>query len=429
MNNLVKNLGLAAGLFILSTSAFGQKKNVTSAAVENQRAGRAMSVGDIEGAKKAYLSALGYIDLAIAHEDTKDNQKALWLKGEIYSTIATLGEQTQDQELLDAINGSEAGMIEAIAALKKGYPKGKKNKEDIENTVNRNRALMNTMAGMHYTNKEYAKAAKFYSAQASFQDCLAKMDTNALFNSALSHDLAEEYESAATIYAKLADTGYKGTKCTVYASAAYRKINQLDKAKAIVAKARENNPTDKDLLLEVVNTSIEEGDAAGAEKALADAISQDPSNKQLHYTIGTIMIDLGSKAYKAQSEEGLSEDEIATFKATGDSYYEKAEVSLSKALELDPDYVDAQYQLGAHLVEWAGAINTEASKTDPDDRTTYEALKEQSKNTYKKALVPLEKYITNFPEDKAVLTILFQIERSLGNSEKALEYKKRADAL
>ncbi len=429
MNKLVKNIGLVGGLFILSTSTFGQKKNITSAAVENQRAGRAMATGDMETAKNSYLSALGFIDLAIAHEDTKNNQKALWLKGEIYSTIVVLGEQTKDQEMLDAVNGSEAGILEALEALKKGYPKGKKFQEDIENTVNRNRAVMSTMAGMFYTNKEYVEAAKFYSTQAAFSECIEEMDTNAIFNAALSYDLSEQYESAAVLYVKLADAGYKGTKCIVYASSAYRKIDQIDKAKAIVAKARETNPTDKDLLLEVVNTSIEAGDAAGAEKALSDAIALDPNNKQLHYTIGTIMIDLGSKAYKSQSDEGLSAEEIARHKATGDSYYAKAEESLQKALEIDPNYVDAQYQLGAHLVEWAGAINTEASKTDPDDRTTYEALKAKSKETYQRALTPLEKYISNFPEDKSVLTILFQIERSLGNSEKALEYKKRADAL
>jgi Tfp pilus assembly protein PilF len=49
--------------------------------------------------------------------------------------------------------------------------------------------------------------------------------------------------------------------------------------------------------------------------------------------------------------------------------------------------------------------------------------------TYKRALVPLERYIAKNPNDKDVLNILFQINRSLGNSEKALEYKKRADAI
>ena len=53
----------------------------------------------------------------------------------------------------------------------------------------------------------------------------------------------------------------------------------------------------------------------------------------------------------------------------------------------------------------------------------------QSDDTYARALIPLEKYIIAFPNDKAVLNILFQIHRSLGNSDKALEYKKRAEGI
>jgi Tfp pilus assembly protein PilF len=54
---------------------------------------------------------------------------------------------------------------------------------------------------------------------------------------------------------------------------------------------------------------------------------------------------------------------------------------------------------------------------------------QQADDTYKRALVPLEKYIGKNPNDKDVLNILFQLNRSLGNTEKALEYKKRADAI
>ena len=59
----------------------------------------------------------------------------------------------------------------------------------------------------------------------------------------------------------------------------------------------------------------------------------------------------------------------------------------------------------------------------------YNKVKQQSGEVYERALIPLEKYIVNYPEDKAVLTILFQLQRNLGNSEKALDYKKRADAI
>jgi Tfp pilus assembly protein PilF len=48
---------------------------------------------------------------------------------------------------------------------------------------------------------------------------------------------------------------------------------------------------------------------------------------------------------------------------------------------------------------------------------------------FKRALIPLEKFITISPNDKDVLTILYQLYRNLGNPEKSAEYKKRADAI
>jgi hypothetical protein len=48
---------------------------------------------------------------------------------------------------------------------------------------------------------------------------------------------------------------------------------------------------------------------------------------------------------------------------------------------------------------------------------------------FKRALIPLEKFIAISPNDKDVLTILYQLHRNLGNTEKSAEYKKRADAI
>ena len=53
----------------------------------------------------------------------------------------------------------------------------------------------------------------------------------------------------------------------------------------------------------------------------------------------------------------------------------------------------------------------------------------KSDEVYKKALIPLEAYITKSPNDKEVLNILSQIYKSLKNTAKAIEYKKRAEAI
>lgn len=399
MNMRLRNIGMALLVVAISGLAFAQKSNVTNAGLKRQAALKAMATGKMDDAKKLFMEGKEYIDKAAAHEDTKNDQKTLWLKGDIYSMIMSLGMQTQDMAYIQKLG--DDGLEQAVSALKQGYPLGKKYKSEIVETVDRNRVGMNQMAGVLYNQEMFKEAAELYNGQAEFASCIEMLDTTAVFNAALCYEKSKQWEKAASRYEGLAEVGYRGATSAVLASSAYRKAGKIDKAKAIISAARKKDPVNKDLLLEVVNTSIDEGDAAGAEKALNDAISTDPENKQLHYTIGTIYIDLKKN--------------------------EQAEQALNKALAIDADYVDAQYQLGAHLVTWAGQLKTEAKQLKLGD-PRYDELIEKSNATYERALPPLEKYIAAYPNDKAVLNILFQLHRNLGNSEKALNYKKRAEA-
>ncbi len=396
----IRNLSLAVGVLVISTSAFGQKKNETTASMERSSAYGYVMSGDMEAAKKRYLSAKTYVDLAAAHEDTRDNQKTLWLKGDIYSAIFNLGLTLQDVEMINAVG--EKGIEEALVSLKRAFPMGNKFEAEIIKTVDDNRFAYNAIARKMYDTEQYAIAAEAYLGQSKYADCINLFDTLVIFNAAICYDKIEEYDKAAVQYERVAAFGYNGTICYVLASTAYRNAGQIDKAKAVIAAALVKFPSDRELLLETVNTYLTANENEMAEKALADAIAADPKNKQLHYTIGTIMIELGKN--------------------------EEAETALNEALRIDPAYEDAQYQLGAHLVTWASTMKQEASKLGPNETAKFNELDKKSNEIFKRALIPLEKYIATNPNDKNVLTILFQIHRNLGDSAKALEYKKRAEA-
>lgn len=397
---MIKQSILVIGAMGIASLSFGQKSVETSAAVERNSAQKLMMMGKMEDAKSKYLSAKEFIDKAAAHEDTKNNQKTLWLKGDIYTTLIGLAMQTGDTALIKSMG--ENSMDDAIAALKQAYPLGKKYKSDISETVDRNRKSANTFAIMMYEKEKFPEAAELYEMQAKFGDCVEMFDSTGYYYAAVCYDKAENFEKSAPLYVKLVNAGYEVPKTAAFGSSALRKLKKYDKAKAIVAKARESYPTDRGLLLESVNTSLEEGDSEGAEAALNKAIESDPNNKQLHYVIGTIYNDLKKNA--------------------------EAEAALNKALAIDPDYADAQYQLGAILVSWAGDLRAEANRTAEGD-PNYDKLMSQSKETYGRAVDPLEKYIQKDPENKAILNILFQIHKNLGNRDKALEYKRKADSL
>jgi tetratricopeptide (TPR) repeat protein len=395
----LKNSAIAMGVVALTTSAIAQKKNETSAAVEfKNKFLPAKFSGEFEDAKKSLLSAKEFIDLAAVHEETKNSAKTLWLKGDIYSNIILIGTQTMDTNFIK--NVGENGL--AISAYKQGYSVSTKYHDEIKSSITQNVILLDGVASMLYKNDQFNDAGELYETIYNFNDAINLMDSSSLFNASLCFEKALNYEKAAKGYGKLAKVNYRGTTSAVLASNAYRKSGNIEEAKAIINEARKQHPSDRELLLELVNTNIDAGDAAGAETALSEAIASDPKNKQLYYTIGTIYIDLKEN--------------------------EKAEASLMKALEIDPNYVDAQYQLGAHLVTWASDMKLEANQLKFGD-PNYDLLMKKSEDLYKKAIIPLEKYIANYPKDKDVLKILSQLYRNIGNTEKALEYKRRLDEI
>jgi tetratricopeptide (TPR) repeat protein len=342
-----------------------------------------------------------FVDIAAQHPDTKESAKTMYYKGQVYSNFMSLGMMTQDTNFIKV--GGENSYMDAIAAFKVGYNvSGGKFDDEIKEAVFGKKLEIEKFTSMLYQNKSYNEALELYDVQVLLSDALNMVDSLSIFNAGICAEKAEKFELAAKYYKKCADISYKAPDIYVMASTAYRKNKNTAEAKTIIAEGRKKYPNDRGLLLELVNASIDEGNSAEAEKSLQEAIAADPKNKQLYYVIGTIYIDLKQN--------------------------EKAEAALNKAIELDPDYADAQYQLGAHLVGVAGAIKEEASRLKFGD-PNYDKMLAQSDEYYKKSLVPLENYITKQPNDKEVLTILFQIHKSLKNTEKALEYKKRADAL
>lgn len=401
MKNRLQKSVLITGALILSTVTLAQKKNETSAAVEfKNKYQMAVATGDYETAKKSLVAAKGFIDLAAEHPETKDSPKTLWLKGEIYSNFMVLGMQTQDTSFIK-LAGEDAIEV-SIASFKRGFDISDKLDDDIRESVNNKHAMLDGMAGMLYTANMFKEAAEVYETEVKFFDAIGEIDTTSIFNASLCYDKAGDYAKAAEGYSKLAKMGYRGATCYSLASGAYRKNGQMAEAKAIISEGRKKYPTDREMLLDLVNINIDEGNAEGAEKALSEAIAADPNNKQLYYTIGTIYIDLKQN--------------------------EKAEASLNKALEIDPDYADALYQLGAHLISWAGQMRTDASNLKYGD-PNYNKMLSEADAIYKRAITPLEKFIVKSPNDKDVLTILYQLYRSIGDTEKSDEYKKRADAI
>ena len=399
-NNLIKST-LLVGTILAANVSISQKKNETSAAVAYKNTySSAISSGNIPAAKKALLDAKKYIDLAIENPETQNSPKTLMLKGNIYSTLFLLGTDTKDTSVLNQLG--VAPLNTAIESYKKGFNVNDKFKDEIKENVLERHAIIENTAISFYNAKNFKDAAEMYIYDVKLYDAINLVDTNSLFNAAISYDKSDDHTQAAQTYEKLAKLGYRGALTYALASASYRRNKQFSEAKAIITEGRAKYPQDKEVLLEAVNSCLENNDATGAEALLNEAIQKDPNNKVLFLTIGSIYIDLKQN--------------------------EKAEEAFNKALAIDPEYQDALYQLGATLVNWGGEVIAKTNDMKYNDPKV-KVLEKQSNEIFTRAIAPLEKYVAKNPNEKSVLTILSQLYRNLGNMEKSDAYKQRAKAL
>ena len=379
---------LLLGSLFMTGFSFSQKMNETQAAMDFKKYAKAAATGNMEDAKSALDRAKTAIDAAAEHPETKENSKTNYYKGEIYMRLHFL-------------NNSKNDFKTALEAYKKSLNSDKKFQGDIQESFFSFKQKIEESSLNFYNDSAYASASENFYNSVELFEIINITDTVNLYRSGQAAEKGNLTIIAADRYKKCAELGYNIPTSHILASQAFRKEKRFNESKELIINGRKKFPSDKGLLLELVNIYLESGDSKGAESSLIEALNADPNNKLLYYVIGSIYMDLKQN--------------------------DKAEEALNKAIQIDPDYADAQYQLGAHLLSVASGIRDKANSLKFGD-PMYDEMYKESDEMYKKALVPLEAYISKIPNDKTVLTILFQIHKSLKNSEKALEFKKRADA-
>lgn len=124
-------------------------------------------------------------------------------------------------------------------------------------------------------------------------------------------------------------------------------------------------------------------------------VGKDPMNKVYRYNYGVLLLNV---------EE-----------------YAKAETQLLKAIEIDPDYENAIYNIGVTYVKWGTAINKEAEKQG--------LISEDYKKKYEAALPYLEKVVEKDPTNIAIWELLGKVYSVLGMNDDANNAFNKADEL
>jgi len=354
--------------------AFAQKSNVTDAALLMKKYN---PMAGLDASKKLLTKAKDFIDIAAVNTETAGSAKMHMYRGEIYFGLIEVAAM---EIAATGTKPDEALLKEYEAIAKASFNKVLEDPKkecipDIQSFLNFRSNMYFNMGIKSYETRNFALATQLF---------VGAIEVKSFLN--------EKYPDA-EVNAQL---------CLSRTVDSLLKVKSFDKALELADFVNEAVPQNIDILILLVNIYLQKGDVIGSQKYLNEALALDPNNKQLYYVLGTAYMDL---------EEN-----------------EKADNALSKALEIDPAYNDAQYQLGAHLYNWAAQLKKEAGQL-PENDASYEPLMEKATAMQYRSLALLEKYIAVNPLDKTVLEILRATYSKLGNNEKAGEYKNRIDAL
>lgn len=364
-------LSLILCLAVVVTS-FGQNKNVRKAerALEDQELAEAKSL----------------IDPAITDEQTKDDGKTWYIYGQIYQAIAE-----------DSTNSVQAD--EPYQTALDAYRKAKELEDEgsVHYTF-ADQKIQEVWAKNINAGAEKYQEQDFESAIRNFE--IAKMalpdDTTAYIYGGISAQQSGNLDVAAENYAYLVDElDYQSEdfyNSLIYIYLVEKKDN--DKAVEYLRKAQDAFPENSDFLKREINVLIQDESYDEAEQKLTKAIEKEGDNPILFY----------NRAYLYE-QMGRGEDAIENYK---------------KAIELDPNYFDANFNLAAYYFNKAAEILTEANEMDLKEyQKRGKEIEENAKVFFEKALPYLEKSKEIKPDDEKTLSTLQTVYTRLGMDDKA----------
>ncbi len=168
------------------------------------------------------------------------------------------------------------------------------------------------------------------------------------------------------------------------------------KAISVLQDGRKLYPNNPDLLLYLSNSYIGANKVDVAIDAFKEGVEQDPSNKYYRYNYGVLLL--------------------------GNKDYQDAETQFKKAIEIDPNYQNAIYNIAVTYVKWASEIQKEL---DAKGDTATSAFKDK----YVKALPYLQKVASMKNTDPNMWELLGKVYATLGYEKEATEAMDKADKL
>jgi len=372
----MKKFALIMVLVASMTMAFGQKS-------VRQSASNYLKDGKLDKAMEA-------INACILDPSTATDAKAWFLRGNIYLEIAN-----SKDEKYKALEAKPLTL--ALESYKKAveFDPKKEYFEEILAKLNWQRNNYYNAGVESYNQRQYKDAMTNFAKGAEVIEMAKITDTLSLMNAATCAALANDREHAKEYNIKLLKGNYKSIALFITLSDLYRQEKDSANALKYVRMAMQLYPGDMHVFLTETNIYLTFGQTEKALRNLKVALQKDSTNASVAFALGTIYDNISTDSSKN------AEVRFTAFKNAVSTY--------TKAINLNPSYFDANYNLGAIYVNKAAAINDEANKLPLDATAQFDKLKKEADSYLESALPYLEKATELSPGDLNTLYSLKQI--------------------
>lgn len=373
MKKILVTISLIALVFSIG---IGQTNKRTSAYMYNKN--------------KQYDKAREAIDEAILHPKTENDAKTWMYRGIIYYNIA-MSEEDQVKAL-----APDAPEISYESLLKSKILDDKKQLE-VETSLYLIQLtnLFYQRGADRFQNSDYTAAIKNFTIAYKIAEADGRFDTVAAFNIGMSGVYSEDKtlaESTMPYLKKCIDVNFMDPRVYLFYARSEKQIGDTTAAFATLEKGRVLFPQELSLQLEQSQLYLETGQNEKLIGSLKEAIEADPTNENLYRVLGQ------------------------TFENVGDK--ENAIVYYKKAIEINPDFGDAIFNLGAIYVNDAAELYTEANNLPFEEQKKYDELKKQADDNLYKALPYLERSLELNPTDQVVISALKEAYANLKLNDK-----------
>lgn len=375
---------LVLSALLISVQALGQKSAI-------QTAYNWLRYQELDKAKEA-------IDGAVQNETTRGVAKAWYYRGSIYHAIF----ESTDEKFKGLKPGS-------LGEARKSYEEAlvlDSKKEFSDDIMKRleivaSQSLNDGVDQFKAENYRGAMLAFGLSADIN-QKHFNRVDTLGIYNRALAADKAGETKVAMDDFVYLTTVGFGGSK--MFSILVNMYLDRQDTVSALDAltKGQAKYPEDGTLITQALNIYLSSGRDQEAYAKNEQAIAASPANPVLYYIKGNLADKMGRK-----------EEAIAAYK---------------KAIELKPDYFDANYNLGAMFFNDGAEMANQANKIPTSKMAEYDAAKKKFDAKFQEALPYLEKAHKLNPDDVGTMQSLRQLYTRLGDLSKAGDMKKKMES-